>query len=62
MSSYECFPFNKQPKKLPLKRWIFVTTKGREGILAIGQKIADIAAAGQTLQQQILVLREVCEP
>jgi hypothetical protein len=43
MYNYESFPFYQAEKQLPLKRWIFVTTRGRDQILAIGKVIADNA-------------------
>jgi hypothetical protein len=45
MYNYESFPFYGTEKSLPLKRWIFVTTTGKEGILEIGKAIADNAGS-----------------
>lgn len=41
MYNYESFPFHRIEKDLPLTRWIFVTEKGRDGILEVGKTIAD---------------------
>ncbi len=49
MYNYETFPFVRMEKKLPLTRWIFVTGKGRDGILNGGKALADMAADGKTL-------------
>jgi hypothetical protein len=55
MYNYESFPFYRIEKRLPLKRWIFVTTKGRSGILETGKLIADNAGSlsGEQFRQAL---------
>ncbi|MHC4714581.1 MAG: hypothetical protein ACYTAN_15145, partial [Planctomycetota bacterium] len=47
MHNYESFPFYGKDPELPLKRWIFVVTGGREGLFATGRRIAEAAADGE---------------
>lgn len=49
MYNYECFPFLDSPGQLPLKRWIFVVTGGREGLFKTGKAICDAAAEGKPI-------------
>jgi len=55
MHNYESFPFLGIEKQLPLKRWIFVTTKGGRGILDLGKTIADNAGqlSAEQFRQQV---------
>lgn len=58
MHNYESFPFYGIEQKLPLKRWIFATSNGRDGILLMGKKIADIYSNGEKLSMNIDYLKE----
>lgn len=53
MHNYESFPFYNMPKQLPLKRWIFATSKGQEGILSTGKLIAEIHSTGENLSANL---------
>lgn len=51
MFNYETFPFYQMVKELPLKRWIFITTSGGDGILTTGKAIVDLELQGQSIKQ-----------
>jgi len=53
MHSYESFPFHREEKKLPLKRWIFVTAEGQRGIWSLGKAIADARDKNESLSLNI---------
>ncbi len=59
MHNYESFPFYHMQKKLPLKRWIFATSKGREGILSMGKAIVDINAKNENISLNIDILKKL---
>lgn len=59
MHNYESFPFYHMQQKLPLKRWIFATSKGKEGILSLGKSIADIYAEKENLSSNINKLKDL---
>lgn len=57
MYNYEAFPFLDAPKNLPLRRWIFVVTEGREELLETGKAIAEAAAGYGPLCSVLRVTR-----
>lgn len=62
MYNYECFPFYGRESELPLKRWIFSTSEGREGILRMGKAIAETHHSGRNLRSAIPELRKALFP
>ena len=58
MHNYESFPFLHEEKKLPLKRWIYVSENGREGILSRGMALVDFISEGKDLRTDPLALAE----
>lgn len=59
MHNYESFPFYHEQQNLPLKRWIFATSKGKEGILSMGKSIADIYSEKESLSSNIDKLKDL---
>ena len=59
MHNYESFPFYKMPQKLPLKRWIFATSKGRDGILSMGKAIVDLQTENKNISFKIDSLKNL---
>ncbi len=41
MHNYESFPFYNTEKKLPIKRWIYAVSNGKEEIISLGKSIVD---------------------
>jgi len=58
MHNYESFPFLNEEKKLPLKRWIYVSENGRQGILSRGKTLVDFISEGKDLRTDMLELNE----
>ncbi len=58
MHSYESFPFHRQEKVLPYKRWIFATADGRKGIWKMGKAIADARDRNEPLSSNLDYLKQ----